>query len=148
MTPAKPIQLPGINIQAPWAEFLLSGKKQIETRFYAMPAKWVDKPLVVIETPGPQGGFPARVAGIIVFAASKRYQSKAHFESESHLHLVRPNDPIFGWKNDEKPKWGWPVRSVIVYKQALPPHTKRGIRYASAIPLIRPPSFVREILAL
>ena len=37
MRQSQTVTLPGINIQAPWAEAIVSGRKVIETRFYPMP---------------------------------------------------------------------------------------------------------------
>jgi len=44
---SQPATLPGINIQAPWAEALVAGHKVIETRFYPMPKKWFGQPLAI-----------------------------------------------------------------------------------------------------
>src|SRR4029450_4821616 len=60
---SRPVTLPGINIQVPWAEAILSGQKVIETRFYPLPGKWVGQPLAVIETPGRARGFKSHIAG-------------------------------------------------------------------------------------
>lgn len=142
------IQLPGLNIQAPWAAMLLAEKKTIETRFYPMPKKWNDRPLVMIETPGPHSRRKARIIGIIVFGESILYRSKAQFAADRKHHLVSPEDAVFGWKSDSRPKWAWPVKSVIAYDQAIPPNTKRGIRFAASIPLFKLPSSVQETLGL
>ena len=59
MRQSQTVTLPGINIQAPWAEAIVSGRKVIETRFYPMPRKWVGQPLAIIETPGKARHFQA-----------------------------------------------------------------------------------------
>jgi len=41
---SQPATLPGINIQAPWAEAIVAWHKVIETRFYPMPKKWFGQP--------------------------------------------------------------------------------------------------------
>jgi hypothetical protein len=132
--------LPGINIQAPWAEVILSGQKVIETRFYPIPAKWVGQPLAVIETPGKARGFKSRIAGFVLFEHSWCYANKAAFAQDRARHLVDPDDPLFGWRQDSKPKWAWPVRWVEVYAQSLPPGFRTGIRYACAVEILRPPA--------
>ena len=61
------VTLPGLNIQAPWARAIISGRKVIETRFYPMPDKWIDHPLAIIETPGRTGRFNRLIAGLVSF---------------------------------------------------------------------------------
>jgi hypothetical protein len=46
------VTLPEINIQAPWAEALVSWRKVIKTRFYPTPRKWVGQPPAVRMTGG------------------------------------------------------------------------------------------------
>lgn len=82
------ISLPGINIQAPWAEAILTGRKTIETRCYPMPEQWEGQPLVIIETPGKKGQFRSRVAGLVIFGKSYRYESRLSFIREQKVLLV------------------------------------------------------------
>lgn len=110
-----PLILPGLNIQAPWANLIVSGRKVIETRFYPMPAKWIGQPLVIIETPGKSGTYKRRVAGFVCFARSWCYPDRASFAADHAKHLVDADDPIFGWQNDNKPKWAWPIQWVKAY---------------------------------
>lgn len=126
--------IPGINIQWPWSDLLLSGKKSVETRTYKMPDKYIGKDLALIETPGPNGlekaGIEkARIVGVIRFSNSFKYKSKAEWMRDKDRHLVGPNDPLFGW-NSDKEKWGWVVESVRRIHQAPAPK-KRGIIFAS-----------------
>ena len=107
---SRPVTLPGINIQTPWAQAIVSGRKVIETRFYPLPEKWVGQPLVILETPGKARQFKCRVAGFVIFEKSWCYTDKAHFAQDRAKHLVDPDDPLFGWQYDGKPKWAWPIR--------------------------------------
>jgi hypothetical protein len=141
------ITLPGLNIQAPWAQALISGRKVIETRFYPMPSKWIDQPLAIIETPGKTGRFKRRIAGLIAFAPSWRYAGPDAFARDHRKHLVDPEDPIFGWKSDVRPKWAWPVVWVEAYEQALPPEFRAGIRYSRAVDILEPPSSLLRALS-
>ena len=118
--PHQTITLPGINIQAPWAEAIVSGHKVIETRFYPMPRKWVGQPLAIIETPGQARTFTRRIAGLVIFTESWCYADKRAFARDRTRHLVDPDDLHFGWQEDWKPKWAWPIRWVEVYQQPLP----------------------------
>jgi hypothetical protein len=137
---SRPVTLPGINIQVPWAEAILSGQKVIETRFYPLPGKWVGQPLAVIETPGRARGFKSHMAGFVLFAHSWCYADKAAFARDRARHLVDPDDPLFGWQQDSKPKWAWPIKWVEVYQQPLPPGFRTGIRYTRAVEILQPPA--------
>jgi hypothetical protein len=147
MSPSQTVALPGINIQAPWAEALVSGRKMIETRFYPMPSKWVGQPLAIIETPGKARQFHRRIAGLVLFAPSWCYADKAAFARDRARHLVDPDDRLFGWREDGKPKWAWPVQWIEAYQQALPPGFRAGIRYARAVEILRPSAALSDLLA-
>jgi hypothetical protein len=133
------VTLPGINIQAPWAQAIISGHKVIETRFYPLPDKWIDQPLAIIETPGRTGRFKRRIAGLVIFGPSWCYADRDAFARDRTKHLVDPDDPRFGWKSDSKPKWAWPVVWVEAYEQPLPPEFRAGIRYSRAVEILEPP---------
>jgi hypothetical protein len=144
---SSPLTLPGVNIQAPWAQAIVSGHKVIETRFYPLPAKWVGQPLVILETPGKTGRFKRRIAGLVIFAKSWCYADKASFARDYVKHLVEPDDAVFGWRDDSKPKWAWSVHWVMAYAQPLPPGFRAGIRYARAVEIHDPPAGLVDMLA-
>lgn len=125
--------MPGINIQYPWSELLLSGKKKIETRSYPLPKKFVGVEMAIIETPGKLGkknGIKkARIIGTIKFADSKQYATKAEWKRDHALHLVNEHDPMYAF-NQTKPKFGWIVASVSRLRSPLPPPASRGIVFA------------------
>jgi hypothetical protein len=143
----RPVTLPGINIQAPWAQAIVSGRKVIETRFYPLPKKWVGHPLAIIETPGKARHFKRRIAGLVIFGRSRCYADKASFAHDRPQHLVGPDDPLFGWRDDSKPKWAWPIRWVEAYRQSLPAEFRAGIRYARAVEILRPSAALLERMA-
>lgn len=121
-------RIPGINIQAPWARLLLDEKKQIETRTYPLPPKYVGQDLWLIETPGQLGKFKARVIGIIRFSESKQYKSKSEFYEDIDLHLIQPGNRDYAWCNGVK-KYGWVVEDVRDVEEFIAP-SPRGIIYA------------------
>jgi hypothetical protein len=133
------VTLPGINIQAPWAQAIISGHKVIETRFYPLPDKWIDHPLAIIETPGRTGRVKRRIAGLVSFGPSWCYADRDAFARDRTKHLVDLDDPRFGWKSDGKPKWAWPVVWAEAYEQPLPPEFRAGIRYSRAVDILAPP---------
>jgi hypothetical protein len=145
--PHHPVTLPGLNIQAPWAQAIVSGRKVIETRFYPLPEKWVGQPLAIIETPGQARRFTRRIAGLVIFGRSWRYADKGSFAHDQLKHLVRPDDPLFGWRLDDKPKWAWPVQWVEAHQQSLPPGFRAGIRYARAVEILRPSAALLGLLS-
>ena len=141
------VTLPGMNVQAPWAEAIVSGRKVIETRFYPMPRKWVGQPLAIIETPGKARHFRRRIAGLVLFELSWCYADKVAFARDRAKHLVDPDDPHFGWQEDGKPKWAWPIHWVEVYRQPLPDDFRAGMRYARTVEILRPSAALLTMLA-
>ncbi len=126
--------IPGLNIQWPWSELLISGKKTVETRSYPIPEKYIGQELAVIETPGPKGkklaGIEkARIIGTITFKESYQYKSKSHWLKEKGKHLVNSDDPLYNYKSD-KQKWAWVVDSYKPISPYLPAPTPRGIVFA------------------
>lgn len=128
--------LPGINIQWPWSDLLLSGQKVIETRSYPLPEKYRGQPLAVIETPGPRGKKEAdiaraRIIGVITFSESKRYKTKSEWRRDFAKHRVAESDLQFSFKAD-KEKWGWIVASFERFSKPVPAPAKKGIVFATA----------------
>jgi hypothetical protein len=127
--------LPGINIQWPWSQMLLSGQKTVETRSYALPARHKGRPLALIETPGPLGlkmaGISkAQIIAIIVFKESFRYTTKKAWAADHERHLVAIDDPIFGY-DSSKPKWGWIVANIHPLTRPAPAPDKKGIVFTN-----------------
>ncbi|OQW48549.1 MAG: hypothetical protein A4S09_13690 [Proteobacteria bacterium SG_bin7] len=122
--------LPGVNIQFPISQLILSGEKKVETRTYGIPQHYLGVPLYLIETPGEKGNFKSRVAGIIKFGSSIRYQSKKQFGEDFKNHRV---DLGSKWDWKEKPKWGWSIVEVTRFKEPIPLSSKKGIRFTKSI---------------
>ena len=115
----------GINIQWPISQEILSGKKTIETRTYPLPQKYLNEEMLLIETPGPQGDFKARITAIIKFTDCFLYKSPREFYADYARHLVDKNSP---WAWRDKSKYGWKVEVIKEVK----PHrrcAKKGIIY-------------------
>jgi hypothetical protein len=120
----------GVNIQWPISELILSGEKTIETRTYPLPEKYLNQPLLLIETSGKSANFKARVVAIIKFTKSFKYESKKKFYEDINLHKVDPKS-MWAWQ-DEKPKWGWQVEVIKKIKPILAPK-KKGIVFTNSI---------------
>lgn len=124
----------GLNVQWPWSQLLLDGKKTIETRSYTIPNWMVGKDVALIETPGPRGlkiaGIrKAQIVGVIRFSAAFQYKSKANWIADFERHRVDEYDPKFAW-NQKKPKFGWVVDRCVRLKTPLRPPRTRGYVFA------------------
>lgn len=130
------INIPGINIQAPWSQLILSGEKTIETRTYPLPAHLIGKELAIIETPGTARRFKRRVIGTVVFGESFQYSDAKRFYADSRLHLVKPDSEHFTWKDAQgKRKWGWPILRVKRLDASIPNTFRAGIVFSKKVPI-------------
>jgi hypothetical protein len=117
----------GINIQFPISSLILSGTKTIETRHYPLPKKYINEPLVVIETPGLNGNFKARMVAFITFGESFLYETADKFYKDTKLHHVTKESP-WRWVSGKK-KYGWPILTITLFKSDIPAPKKKGIKF-------------------
>lgn len=122
----------GINIQYPISELIVSGKKTIETRTYPIPDKYLNEEMLLIETPGKQGKFKARIIAIIKFTKCFQYKSKKEFYSKTRDHCVT-KDSVWAWKDGDK--WGWEVSIIKSIHPPLDAPKKKGIKFTINIHL-------------
>lgn len=119
----------GINIQWPISRLILSGQKTVETRTYPIPAKFLNKEMILIETPGKLGRFKSRMCAIIKFTDCFEYDSRESFYEDSSRHRVDPNSP---WAYDEaKGKWGWEVEVCRLISPHGAINKRIGIKYTT-----------------
>jgi len=121
---------PGINIQYPISQLIVSGKKTIETRTYPIPAKYLNHEMALIETPGKTGKFKARVIAIIRFTDCIQYKNKKEFYADVDKHCVT-TDSVWAWKDKEK--WGWNVKIVNVIEKPVSITQPKGIVFTKNI---------------
>lgn len=119
-----------VNIQFPISQLILSGEKTVETRTYALPDKYLNQDLLMIETPGKRGKFKSRAVAVIRFELSFAYASAEQFYEDFGSHRVS-RDSEWAWSS-EKPKWGWKVR-VIKRFEPFVVKGPRGIRFTKKI---------------
>ncbi|WPU65896.1 hypothetical protein [Peredibacter starrii] len=120
----------GINIQWPISEEITSGRKTIETRTYALPEKFLNQEMLLIETPGKSQAFKSRIVAIIKFVSSTEYKSKTEFYKDVSKHLVDKNSP-WAWK--DKKKYGWGVKVIKTFSPPIEFKGKKGIVYTKNI---------------
>jgi hypothetical protein len=127
-------EIPGINVQWPWSELLISGQKTVETRSYQLPKRYLGKELALIETPGPRGKTlagikSARIIGIITFSNCFQYPSRKAWQLDRSRHQVGDSDEMYNY-NPDKQKWGWTVEKITKVFPPKPAPQKRGIIFA------------------
>lgn len=126
----------GINIQTPWSQLLIDSDKCVETRSYPLPDKYIGEELVLIETPGKNGKFKARIIGTITFSHSFKYNSIQEWKNDYNRHRVS-EDSEFGW-NEKKNKYGWVVSEIFKLEQHYPAPTNKGIIFTHNCEMIAP----------
>ena len=119
----------GINIQYPVSKWILEGKKTVETRKYKIPDKFLNQEMALVETPGKEGDFKARIVAIIKFTSCFQYISKKEFYADSYKHCVK-KDSVWAWIEGEK--WGWNF-NIVQILNVPSPCTSRGIVYRKNI---------------
>lgn len=122
--------LSGINIQWPISQLILSGKKTIETRTYAIPKKYLNKEIFFIETPGKKGKFKSRIVALIKFTKCIEYQNKEEFYKDSNKHFVT-SESEWAWK--DKKKFAWHVTVVNVFETPIEAPLNKGIVFTNNI---------------
>jgi alpha-ketoglutarate-dependent dioxygenase FTO len=131
----------GLEMQSPWAELLLDGKKKVETRSYDLPPALLGKRIEILQsrkgTPGqssieniatvddPAASEPLiRRIGWCTFKRTVRYQDKQCFEADEDVHLVKP-DSGFAWK-DGATLYGWAVDKTGRYSDMAESSSNRS----------------------
>lgn len=99
----------GININddsQPFTEQILSGKKTIETRNKPTLRKYVGKRIALVKT---GKGKQAQVVGYATVSEEVEYNSAQEFRKDYKRHLVKDDDPKFGFKSK---KYGYVLTNV------------------------------------
>lgn len=134
MSLARESQFPALNVQAPWAELLISGRKTVETRNYPMPTKYVGVPILIFQTPGRQKNVRRGAVGLAWFAESFCYPSIEAFDGDYNRHLVAKDSPDFAWNtNSHKMKWGWPINKAVRFEEPFLCAEPRGIVFTRQV---------------
>ena len=130
----------GLEMQAPFAGYILDGTKKIETRAYPLPPSLLSTPdnevkIDILESQKGQDGVSSipnsvslrtsnnnndtgpllRRKGWCTFKQSIQYTSCEQFEADVDKHLVDSSSG-YGW-SDNRPMYGWVVGSYGLYSQ-------------------------------
>ncbi len=124
---------PAINIQWPISQLIIDGKKTVETRTYPIPEKYINRELLIVETPGRHGRFKARIIGLVTFSRCYQYESKTSFYKDVKKHCVDPKSD-WAWTGTS-PKWGWDIQKLVKLNKPIPAPSHRGILFTKAIQL-------------
>ena len=120
----------GINIQWPISNEIISGNKIIETRTYPIPSNYLNKEMLLIETPGKSKSFKSRIVAIVKFTNCKEYKNQDDFYKDYPKHLVDKNSP---WAWGGKKKYGWEVKIIKIFTPPIEYLGKKGIVYTKNI---------------
>lgn len=110
-----------LEMQSPWSEALLSGRKTIETRAYNIPQGLLGRKIYILQSPPGMDGVSllpdnfliqescCQLAGWCEISHTKIYTSKQAFEDDTAAHLVSPGSG-YAW-NDGVTEivYGWVV---------------------------------------
>jgi alpha-ketoglutarate-dependent dioxygenase FTO len=120
-----------LELQSPWAELLLEGKKTIETRSYDLPAALIGKRIDILRSlPGTAGvssldnciaigpvasPVPVQRIGWCTFKRVIRYTNRISFQADEDSHLVT-KDSGYAWKDGKTQViFGWVVGDCGMY---------------------------------
>ena len=85
------LTIPGLNLQYPYAGWLVDGKKTIETRTWEINEKLLNKYIAVIETPGKigkkNGVDKAQIIGYVKFNSTKEYNNDSEWNFDRKKHM-------------------------------------------------------------
>ena len=112
----------GLEMQQPWSQYLLNGKKTIETRTYDLPKALIGKKLFILESKSGEDGISSignyldgdeisdsiNVVGWVIFDRVIIYRYRSKFEADEEKHMVK-RDSGYGWKDDTRIVYGWVV---------------------------------------
>jgi hypothetical protein len=132
MAKVRRITTAGLNVRWPWSELIVSGQKNIETRGYALPERFIGKYLAVIETGNEEIADKkpsSHIIGLIRISSCRKYTSRKQWLADFPRHKVSPTDPTYSFSTD-KEKWAWEIQDVCKVAPAIAPPKTRGIKFA------------------
>lgn len=117
----------GINIQKPWSELILQGKKKVEARRYPL-GNYRNEDLWIIET---KGAVPSPIVGTVRFASDFKYESIEQWRADFSQHCVT-EESEFTWDGKTE-MWGWVISSARRLIEAQEGPSVKGQRGCKAV---------------
>ena len=126
--------IPGLNVQWPWSQLLISKVKTVETRSYPLPERFRNIEIALIETPGHLGrlkrnNISTKIVGTITFSGSYQYSNLAEWKNDFERHRVPDDNPDFKFVTGI-PKWAWVVSGVKKFDSPKEPPVSKGYVFA------------------
>lgn len=126
-----------LEMQSPWAEALLEGRKTIETRSYKLPEALIGKKIAILRTPCGVAGKSTlmdrvdllendgpKIIGWCVFESVVEYTKRSYFQRDQSKHLVDASSG-YSWKEGTQPIFGWIVKNFEQVKSSKYSHAVR-----------------------
>ena len=117
----------GLEMQDPWARYVLTGAKSIETRSYDLPPALIGRKVAILQSRQGRAGVSAvadtldlstgtvEVVGWCIFDKVLPYRDPAAFEADEARHMVAC-DTDYGWKvGSTEVIYGWMVSDYGSY---------------------------------
>jgi predicted transcriptional regulator len=121
-----------LEVQSPFSQLILSGKKNIETRAYPLPLELIGIKILLCESQAGENGISCigdevdkakegiKIVGEICISHCKEYKSQDEWDSERENHRV-PEGSSYGWSpTEEGRRYGWIIDKVVTYENPLP----------------------------
>ena len=131
-----------LEVQAPFSQYIATGRKTIETRSYPLPDELLKRPILLCESShgvamvsnikgdvvlrGQEG---LHIIGVITVNKCEEYKSFEEWEQDREQHMVPPSS-LYDWSpTPTGRRWGWFIEAVENYEQPKPvPGMKRSFR--------------------
>lgn len=128
----------GLEMQQPWSQHLLNGKKTIETRAYDLPKALIGKKIFILESKSGEDGISSignylvgdeiydsiNVVGWVIFNKVIIYRYRSKFEADEEKHMVK-RDSGYGWRDDTRIVYGWVVSKKTKFNNV---DAKNGVK--------------------
>ncbi|KDO23757.1 hypothetical protein SPRG_10534 [Saprolegnia parasitica CBS 223.65] len=140
-----------LECQAPYCDWILAGRKTVETRRYPCPDHLIGQRIWLLESPAGsvrQSAVPdqvdltttpgLRIVGHIIVAASVRYTSQAHWDADASRHCV-PASSGYEWSPDVD-VYGWELSAAVATTTAPPISTIARAYRSFFLPVLHVPT--------
>lgn len=130
----------GLEMQDPWAMYILTGEKKIETRAYSLPAALIGRKIIILQSRRGKAGVSAlgdtvdlhfdlvEQVGWCEFDRVITYRDQAAFEADKELHMVESGSG-YGWQAGlTEAIFGWVVGEYGTFEAEYREFNDKAIR--------------------